>query len=51
MLSGVAIVNLEAKTADDWLADEVYLLQYMDGPLDYAIIRWGSRSRRKTPIT
>lgn len=51
MLSGVAIVNLEAKTADGWLADEVYLLPDMDGPLDYAIIRWGPRSRRKTPIT
>jgi hypothetical protein len=32
MLSDVAIVNLEAKTADDWLADEVYLLPDMDGP-------------------
>jgi hypothetical protein len=41
VLSGVAIVNLEAKTADDWLADEVYLLPDRDGPLDYAITRWG----------
>lgn len=41
VLSGVAIVNLEATTADDWLADEVYLLPDMNGPLDYAIARWG----------
>jgi hypothetical protein len=41
VMSGVAIVNLEAKTADDWLPDEVYLLPDMDGPLDYAITRWG----------
>jgi hypothetical protein len=41
VLSGVGIVNMEGKTSDDWLHDEVHILPDMSGPLDYAISRWG----------
>lgn len=41
VLSGVGIVNMEGKTSDDWLHDEVYISPDMSGPLDYAISRWG----------
>jgi hypothetical protein len=41
VLSGVAIVNMEGKTSDDWRHDEVSISPDVRGPLDFAIGRWG----------
>ena len=40
VLSGVGIVNMKGKTADDWLHDQVLIMPDMHGPLSYAISRF-----------
>jgi hypothetical protein len=40
VLSGVAIVNMQGKTSDDWRRDEIHILPDMRGPLDFAINRY-----------
>src|SRR5438067_401854 len=41
VLSGVGIVNMQGKTSDDWLHDEVLISPDVRSPLDFAIGRWG----------
>ena len=41
VMSGVAVVNMQGKTSDDWLRDEIHILPDMRGPLDFAINRYG----------
>jgi hypothetical protein len=40
VLSGVGIINMEGKTSNDWLRDQVQILPDMRSPLDYAINRF-----------
>ena len=41
VMSGVASVNMQGKTSDDWLRDEIHILPDMRGPLGFAINRYG----------
>ena len=41
VISGVTSINMQGRTSDDWLRDDIHILPDMHGPLDSAINQYG----------
>jgi len=41
VISGVTVINMQGRTSDDWLRDDIHILPDMRGPLDSAINQYG----------